>query len=445
MADNGLDVLLISGDSELVRAVEAARPPDARFAAASLDEAVVIGRGAIRQVWIDLESAHQHAPAFDVERRVYFYTSQPDSPHEYPAGLFFRKPPSSASLTLLWASATERREHNRRNVDLPGWVTLIHELELRECCNRCASVLPERLGYEGIALYLYEPAHRSLTLAESNCRFPVDLAIPLSEASRNLLAVSCLAREFITTDNLVESAEARGLLAPALPGASEARSAVVAPLVDADELVGLAFLIDRRTGTPAEPGAPIREVLDFAARCLRHARLFERTRAEARVDGLTGLYNYRWMIEALTREIRRCERYDTPLSLLMIDLDGLKPVNDQHGHLAGDAALRHVANRISSVLRQTDSAARIGGDEFVIMLPSTDTAGAQLVAERLLTIFREDPALVGDALVPVTVSAGLAEWQRGWDVCRLLEAADKAMYGAKRGGRARLICHETAT
>lgn len=442
MTDNGLDVLLISTDDDLVRAVRQTMPAGARFAAVPRTPAPTVT--AIRQAWVDIDGAAAFPRELQVERRVYFYSRQPDSTQEYPPGLFFRKPPSAASLTLLWASATEQRDHARRMVEFPGWITLLHEIELRECCNRCISVLPERLGYENVALYLYEPAQRSLSLAESNCRFPVDLAIPVSEQSTGLLAAACLAREFIATDDLRESAAARGLIAPALPGGADARSAVVAPLVDGDDLVGLAFLVDRKAGPLSDPSAPIREVLDFAARCLRHARLYDRTRAEGRVDGLTGLYNYRWMIETLSREIRRSERYGEPLSLLMLDLDGLKPVNDRHGHLAGDAALRHVANRVSSVLRQTDSAARIGGDEFVVMLPSTDTAGAQLVAERLIAMLNDDPALVGDALVPVTVSLGLAEWQTGWDVCRLLEAADKAMYCAKRAGRARLVCHESA-
>ena len=182
-------------------------------------------------------------------------------------------------------------------------------------------------------------------------------------------------------------------------------------------------------------------VFDFLARCLQHARRYLRARVEARVDRLTGLFNYRWMIEALGKEIRRAQRYGSPLALCMIDLDGLKTVNDRFGHLAGDALLRHTAAQISAALRQIDSAARIGGDEFVVLLPATNLNGARHVARRILTAIRNDAPVINQRMLPVAASLGVAQWQSGWDESQLIAAADQAMYAAKREGHNRLVCH----
>ena len=129
----------------------------------------------------------------------------------------------------------------------------------------------------------------------------------------------------------------------------------------------------------------------------------------------------------------------------MLDLDGLKPVNDRFGHLAGDALLRHVARKISAQLRQIDSAARFGGDEFVVLLPATDAAGARQVARRILSAIRSDAPVISRKALPIAASLGLAQWQEGWDQQRLLQAADGAMYSAKRKGHNRLVCHPYTT
>jgi diguanylate cyclase (GGDEF)-like protein len=173
-------------------------------------------------------------------------------------------------------------------------------------------------------------------------------------------------------------------------------------------------------------------VLSFAGRALSHARLHEQARIEARVDGLTGLYNYRWMTETLRRELQRAQRHDVPLTLLMLDLDGLKQVNDRCGHRAGDAVLRHVAAVIRSALREADSAARCGGDEFVLLLPDTDAAGAMHVAERVVRGLRDARCGHGGQELPVAASVGVAQWRSGWTVEQWIEAADQAMYAAKR-------------
>jgi diguanylate cyclase (GGDEF)-like protein len=120
---------------------------------------------------------------------------------------------------------------------------------------------------------------------------------------------------------------------------------------------------------------------------------------------------------------------------MLLDLDGLKDLNDGFGHPVGDMVLRNLANRIRSALRGFDTAARIGGDEFAVVLPRTDVAGAHQVAQRILSAIRDDPPRYKDEPVPMSASVGVAQFEAGWTGAALVSAADHAMYEAKRGGR----------
>jgi diguanylate cyclase (GGDEF)-like protein len=167
-------------------------------------------------------------------------------------------------------------------------------------------------------------------------------------------------------------------------------------------------------------------------------RVEDRLRATSITDPLTGLPNRRHLDARLASEITRSQRYGAPLALLMIDLDGLKGINDQGGHAAGDAAIRRVATAILGTCRRTtDLAARVGGDEFAVLAPSTTASQAQVLAERiratLCAACSDGPA--------VTLSIGIADCDR-MGVCEVAElqaGADRALYQAKADGRDRSV------
>jgi diguanylate cyclase (GGDEF)-like protein len=154
----------------------------------------------------------------------------------------------------------------------------------------------------------------------------------------------------------------------------------------------------------------------------------------SRTDSLTGLGNARSFDEHFAQETERAARYGEPLSLLALDLDGLKRINDAHGHRGGDVALQAVAQALQRGARASDVAARIGGDEFVLLAPSTSSAAATALAERVR-------ALVAAAgLDGLSVSVGVATMEGGGGApSRLREAADGALYEAKRRGRDRVV------
>lgn len=162
-------------------------------------------------------------------------------------------------------------------------------------------------------------------------------------------------------------------------------------------------------------------------------------REQSTRDGLTGLVNAREFHRQVAEEVARHRRYGRPFSLLMLDLDHFKAVNDTYGHLAGDEVLRAVAGLIQGAVRPTDLVARYGGEEFVIVLPETTGAGASALAERLRRHVADHAIPVPtDGAVSLTVSVGLAVFPEDADSLEtLLNAADKALYAAKAAGRNR--------
>lgn len=170
---------------------------------------------------------------------------------------------------------------------------------------------------------------------------------------------------------------------------------------------------------------------------LRVERLFALLADTARTDTLTQLRNRRAFDELLEVELERAARTDQPLGLVIGDIDFFKNVNDRHGHPAGDAVLREVANAIRAAVRNIDVTARVGGEEFAVLAPGCDTASAHLLAER---IRRQVADALGAGPIPVTMSFGVAAYpEHGPDANSLAAAADAALYQAKARGRDRTV------
>ncbi len=173
---------------------------------------------------------------------------------------------------------------------------------------------------------------------------------------------------------------------------------------------------------------------------IRRAYDLEHTRRMANTDGLTGLYNHRYLQERLTQEIERAERYERPLSVIMADLDHFKSFNDAYGHPRGDELLIAVARTLRQLSRASDILARYGGEEFTLVLPETSAADALVLAERVRQCVAaldlgEAPATRRGAETGVTLSLGVASHAHGGSKEDLIEAADVALYRAKHGGR----------
>ncbi len=166
----------------------------------------------------------------------------------------------------------------------------------------------------------------------------------------------------------------------------------------------------------------------------------------ARYDPLTGLYNRAHFFASMERELRLAERAGRGFAVLMLDLDGLKPVNDTFGHHYGDRLLQGVTEVIQHSVRATDTPARYGGDEFVILLPDTDAGGAYVVGEKLRKDIAALSIRVNDRSVRTSVSVGLVAYpEDGATVEELMAAVDAALYEAKRSGKDRIVGYTTRT
>ena len=155
------------------------------------------------------------------------------------------------------------------------------------------------------------------------------------------------------------------------------------------------------------------------------------------IDALTEIHNKRYLMEFLDRELARSSRHNRPLSLIMLDIDRFKAINDQFGHLGGDFALRELAVRIKGNVRKEELFARYGGEEFTAVLPETPLDGALIVADRILKVVNQAPFMFEDKTFPVTISAGVVSTQgeAGITPTELVRRADEKLYQAKERGR----------
>ncbi len=171
---------------------------------------------------------------------------------------------------------------------------------------------------------------------------------------------------------------------------------------------------------------------------VRHAEELERL---ATTDGMTGIYNRRHFMTLADHELNRSRRYGRPLSFLMIDIDFFKSINDRFGHEVGDHMIVHLTTLACASKRDLDVLARIGGEEFALLLPETDMAQAQLVAERLRRDVAENPLIANSDRISTTISIGVAACSDATiGIADLMRAADQALYEAKGGGRNRVVC-----
>lgn len=237
--------------------------------------------------------------------------------------------------------------------------------------------------------------------------------------------------EFATA-NLRKDPRAQGAAGAAAAWPIRGRGRVVAALV----------VLERRAASQAPRLSPAASAgllgsLEGPAQAIDNALRLRRAEALSVTDDLTELYNSRYLNQVLRRESKRASRSGRPLSLVFLDLDGFKGVNDRYGHLAGSRALVEAAGVIRGSARETDVAARFGGDEFAIILPDTGSEGAEAVARRVCERIAGHGFLAGEGLqLTLTVSVGVATLP---DVAasaeELLHAADIAMYAVKASGK----------
>jgi diguanylate cyclase (GGDEF)-like protein len=212
------------------------------------------------------------------------------------------------------------------------------------------------------------------------------------------------------------------------------RSVLCAPLVSRGHTIGVVQVINRQRGkfTRADLSLLL-TLVEPCAIAIENAILFQKAEQLTITDDLTKLFNSRYMNLYIGREIKRCKRHGIPLSVIFLDLDGFKNINDRHGHLAGSTTLTEVGAILTECVRESDILARYGGDEFVAVLPETPASGALVIGERIRKAIEEHLFLTSQGLkARISASIGIAAYpDHALTPEGLIQKADQAMYRVK--------------
>ena len=260
--------------------------------------------------------------------------------------------------------------------------------------------------------------------------------------------------EALIHKKIVQSNDLRGAISYVIPGLSEenidnvlskmsSKSIIIIPIYTRQKPFGwLVVLSSRDTLTDSETDflSMFAQQVEMA---ITIADLFDAVKEQAVTDGLTGLYNRRYFEEYLDKEVKRAQRQNQPFSIIGIDLDFLKKINDAYGHAYGDIAIKAVADVLKHNARTVDTAARLGGEEFSVILPGVDSKGAMVAAERIRKAIEETPL---DTIGHITASIGVGTFLEHSDnIEEIIELTDQAMYQSKRNGRNRVTIAKPAS
>ncbi|MCH8156947.1 MAG: GGDEF domain-containing protein [Nitrospinae bacterium] len=310
-------------------------------------------------------------------------------------------------------------------------------LSLAEIAEMLVSRLPYILSIHYFTLFLYDKDKRKLSLmCHNHPEIKDSFSLHLSESP--VMADAIDRSHYILEQNFSRSRYYQGVKNPLF----KRGFFVTIPLMIESETVGVLNLNDgeREVFNISDLDFAL-NIAEFVSLSISNALLYEKTERLSVTDGLTGITNRPQMQRVLQSEFERSTRYDAPLSIIILDLDHFKDVNDTYGHPKGDEVLMALSSLLKQVCRANDVAARYGGEEFLLILPQTTVKGAFKIAERVRKELSKLRFTENGAEFGVTASCGVAELDQSVmkDVGSLVRMADQALYKAKNSGRNRTV------
>lgn len=308
--------------------------------------------------------------------------------------------------------------------------------ETRELLGKACLLILQNFSADHVALFLREDKQFVMRAQSGKLTPRFQEGTPLPDGMTQALEVVSAESPVLVKD--VSRAQNY------VPAFEESQSELFLPLVSFGESIGILALASAHKDAFQESDlGPLESVSDICATAIQNANYFERVRQLAYRDGLTGVFNRRYFETKILEELSRAERHGSPISILMIDIDGFKPLNDEFGHLLGDEVLRQVSSIFLHSTRKSDAVCRYGGDEFALLLPNTSLGNAVSVAEKLRKRIAswDFPGVPR----PVTITCGVAEGPaQGATRDGIMQSADAALYAAKQAGRNRVAVAESA-
>ncbi len=309
-------------------------------------------------------------------------------------------------------------------------------LELSQIIKHTIEGLPNLLNANKCSIFMYSPETEELVMAAHNhydLKHDMDLRISIHNNQLLSRAVqrghSILIRDIEKEFGLKNRSKYKS------------KSSMITLLKSGEKLLGIININDKNDGTEFDDWdfSIALNINEHLATAISNAQLFAQTRRLSITDGLTELFTHRYFQETLDREMVRALRYKQELSLLMLDIDFFKKVNDTYGHQAGDCVLRAIADVVRGYLRRSDYACRYGGEEFALILTETNLDNAMHTAGRLREACEKKVVTFADMEIRVTVSLGVSTYKIDQEPKMskqdVIEAADQALYQAKRQGR----------
>lgn len=310
-------------------------------------------------------------------------------------------------------------------------------LSLEEISAVLVDRLPSILSIHFFTLFLYDKDKRMLNLMCHN-HPDIESSFSLSLSSSLIMESAVLSGQYILGQRFKDSKYYRGSNNKFF----KKDFFVTIPLKIEKEIVGVLNINDGEQDSFEESSLEmVLDISDFISMSVSNAILYEQTKQLAVTDGLTGISNRPNMEQALQNEFERSMRYGAPLSVVLLDVDHFKDVNDSYGHQKGDEILVTFASVLKKFCRANDTAARYGGEEFLMILPQSNAQGAFKIAERVREEIMKMSFVGNDSKFSVTTSCGVAELNRDYmkNTDQLINVADNAMYEAKNSGRNKTI------
>lgn len=317
-------------------------------------------------------------------------------------------------------------------------VQQLNSLDIDRIAEVCIDDIPKLIGVKLASLFILDDSSDILHLAKNNHPHPINNIVSLNQNPPSLMVAVVRCKELMVVN---------GMKAKNGPKIKELQldfsqnygteNCIVAPLICQSRVVGVLNLADKIGSSEftKEDIVAVELFCQLIGASIGNINLFEKTQHQAQTDGLTGMLNHITFYETLEAELRRSQRYGGQVSIIMADVDDLKPINDKYGHRAGDLMIRQISRRISACIRQIDIAARYGGDEFAIILPNTSLEDAIVVAERMVQTASETPMVWEEHEIMLSISVGVGRYESGSSPGEVARATDRAMYAAKQAGK----------
>ena len=314
----------------------------------------------------------------------------------------------------------------------------INCLDIDRIADVCIKNVPKLVRVRFASLYILDETNNILHLHKHNHPFLINKIVSLNQTPTPLMVMAVRSKELILVPDI--DTHKKPIIKKSQRAFAEnyqTNNCAIVPLICQDRVVGVLNLADKMDGGHFNSGdiALIELFSQLVGASIGNIKLFEKIQRQATTDGLTGLVNHKTFYEILEKELWRSRRYGGQISLIMVDIDNLKKINDAYGHRVGDKAIKEISKRIKECIRQIDTAARYGGDEFAVILLNTSLIDASVVAKRMVDAVSNTPTAWNKEKIELSISVGLGQYDAQASPEDITSRSDEALYEAKQAGK----------